>query len=198
MKASPLSPETSDAILDAAWALIVKGGVTGASLSAIAKEAGVTRQSIYLAFGNRAGLLTAMARRADGQSPYSRQMAEIASGRGEAPGTLLAFVEAWLMHLPEIYPVGSLLGAAAVTDPDAAQVFNDRMVGSLHARFLDLCTRLGAKGHLARGLTPAAAADLTWSFTHLDAWRHLVVERGWSADTFRENRLDLIRRTVLR
>ena len=53
------------------------------------------------------------------------------------------------------------------------------------------------KTRLCPPLTAEKAADLIWSSTHLDAWRHLVVDRGWSPSAFRQNRLALIRRTVL-
>ena len=37
------------------------------------------------------------------------------------------------------------------------------------ARFVD---RLAAAGHLGPGWQPGPAADLAWSLTHIDAWRH--------------------------
>ena len=86
-----------------------------------------------------------------------------------------------------------LLGAAAVTDPEARAVFEDRMVGSLHARYRELLARLAAAGHLAPGRDPGRAADLCWSLTHIDAWRHLVVERSWTPEAFIEDRVALIR-----
>jgi hypothetical protein len=51
-------------------------------------------------------------------------------------------------------------------------------------------------GLLPPVLPPTTAADLCWSLTHVDAWKHLVVERGWFAESFRENRKALIRNIV--
>lgn len=197
MKTSTLTPETTDAILTAAWDLIVATGKSSVGLAEIARAAGVTRQSLYLAFGNRAGLLTAMARRADASSMHARQMAEIAAGDGADAGTLIDFVDAWLRHLPEIYQVGALLVAAAATDPEAARVVEDRMIRSLLDRYRAILARIDAVGNLASGLTPDRAADLCWSLTHLDAWRHLVVERGWTPADFAANRIALVRAAVL-
>lgn len=193
-----LTPETTDAILESAWRLISKQRRVDVSLAEIAKAAGVSRQSIYLAFGGRTGLLIAMARRADARSPDSRMMGKIAEGDGADGATLEAFVRAWLSHLPRIYPVGVLLGAAAVTNPDAEEVFRDRMVGGLHAKYEIILGRLEAAGALAPGMDAARAADLCWSLTHIDAWRALVVERGWTREAFVEDRLELIRRAVTR
>ena len=131
MKPQPLTSQTREAVLGAAWRLIVERRRVDVSLADIAATAGVTRQSIYLGFGNRVGLLVAMARHADAQSTHARRMRAIALGAADRPEALLAFVRAWLQHLPEIYPVGMLLSAAAVTDPEAAEAFHDRMIGGL-------------------------------------------------------------------
>lgn len=195
---SPLSPETAQAILDAAWRLISKRGRADVSLGEIAKAAGVTRQSIYIGFGGRAGLLIAMARNVDDRSEHVRRMRDISRGAASEPDALYAYVESWLAHLPEIYPVGVLLSAAAVTDAEAAAVFNDRMIGGLHTGYRRILKRLARAGHLSDGWSVERAADLCWSLTHIEAWRQLVVERGWSSNAFRANRLALIAGTIVR
>jgi AcrR family transcriptional regulator len=197
-RTSPLSPETSQAILDAAWRLICERGRADVSLGEIATAAGVTRQSIYIGFGGRAGLLIAMARNADNKSEHSRRMRAISDGAADNPQALHDYVEAWLAHLPEIYPVGVLLSAAAVTDGEAAAVFEDRMIASLHGRYRQILKRLARAGHLAEGWSAERAADLCWSLTHIEAWRQLVVERGWSPAAFLANRQAIIAGTVLR
>jgi AcrR family transcriptional regulator len=196
--ASPLSPETSQAILDAAWRLICERGRADVSLGEIAKAAGVTRQSIYIGFGGRAGLLIAMARNADDKSEHAERMREISRGTADEPEALYAYVEAWLAHLPEIYPVGVLLSAASVTDAEVAAVFKDRMMGGLHASYRRILKRLARAGHLADGWTAERAADLCWSLTHIEAWRQLVVERGWSSAAFLGNRQALIANIIVR
>lgn len=193
MNSSAISEDTRSAILDAAWHLIVTKRSADVSLVDIARQARVSRQSLYLGFGNRAGLLIAMARHADAASPHSNRMGEIASGAGNGPQTLADFVEAWLHHLPVIYPVGVLLSAAAATDQDAASVFADRMVGALYAKYLTILTRIEAAGRLSPLWPVTEAADLCWSLTHIDTWKHLVVQRGWFPDKFRQNRQSLIR-----
>lgn len=198
VKASRLSPQTSDAILDAAWQLICRRGRADVGLADIAKAAGVTRQSIYIGYGGRFGLLIAMARNADDRSAHCRRMREISNGEGNDPRTLHAYVEAWLAHLPEIYPVGILLSAAATTDPEAREVFADRMVGGLHAAYLTICKRLGRARHLARGWDAERAADFCWSLTHIETWRQLVVERGWTPAELLADRQAVIAKILVR
>ena len=186
MKKQPLTPETADAILDAAWTLMLAEGRADVGLGEVARAAGVTRQSVYLGFGSRAGLLLAMARRADAQSAHSRRMRALADTTPATAGTLIAFTEAWLDHLPEIFAVGTLLLAAAATDADARQVVRDRLDGSLRGAFRQILAGLPA------GPDPDRAAALAWSLTHLDAWRHLVIECGWTPAEFRADRLTRI------
>ncbi|MEZ5931334.1 MAG: helix-turn-helix domain-containing protein [Alphaproteobacteria bacterium] len=187
-----MTDETSTAILSAAWELFIEAGRVDASMAEIGRRAGVTRQTVYLAFRSRAGLLIAMARQADAKSTHSRRMADLAAEPAPTPDVLLDFAEAWLNHLPEIFPVGRLLVAAAVTDADAAVVLRDRMEASLLAKYATILRPLAAQKRLRPGLTAERAADIAWSMTHLDAWRHLVVERGWTPEEFREDRLRLI------
>jgi AcrR family transcriptional regulator len=198
VQTSALSPETSQTILDAAWSLICQRRRADVSLAEIAKAAGVTRQSIYIGFGGRAGLLIAMARNADDRSEHAGRMREISRGTADGPEALYAYVGAWLAHLPEIYPVGVLLSAASVTDAEAAAVFEDRMIGSLHASYRRILKRLARAGHLADGWSAERGADLCWSLTHIESWRHLVVERGWTPAAFLANRRALIAGTIIR
>jgi AcrR family transcriptional regulator len=197
MKIAPLTPETTTTMLDAAWRLMVETGQADASLTEIARAAGVSRQSLYLAFGNRAGLLAAMARRQEAASPHARRMTEIAEGPVTCPEVLLAFVEAWLAHLPGLYPVGVLLAAAAVTDDQAAQALSDGLAGGVQRKYAAILRQLAAESLLAPGWEPLQAAEFCWSLTHVDAWKHLVVERGWSEAAFLRNRQAVIRATLL-
>ena len=72
------------------------------------------------------------------------------------------------------------------------------MIGGLHTPYRTPLERLAMGGHLARGLSATRAADLCWSLIHIDVWRHLVVERGWSPAAFRKDHEAMIGATVLR
>ncbi|MEM8861189.1 MAG: TetR/AcrR family transcriptional regulator [Chloroflexota bacterium] len=47
-------------ILDAAWTVFGRNGYTGASLDAVAEEAGVSKPTLYMYFGNKEGLFEAL------------------------------------------------------------------------------------------------------------------------------------------
>lgn len=190
--------DTRARILDAAWALVGEAGPGALDMQGVARRAGVSRQTVHLAFGDRARLLAAMARRRDAESPHARRMQALADSTGADAGTLIAYLCAWMMHLPGLMPVAVLLQAAAATDEAAAAAVEDRTIGGLWRGYRAITGRLADAGGLAPGLDADGAADLCWSLTHIDAWRQLVLERGWSADRFRESAERLVRLAVLR
>jgi len=194
MKTKPISDDTRAAILDATWTLIAKRKRLDLSHTEIAAAAGVSRQTIYLAFGGRAGLLTAMLRNKDTQSDHVARLIQI--GQSENPGVkdLERYLEVWMDYLPLVYPVAILLDAAAVTDEEAAAAWDDRMKSALLMGFERILKKL-AKAELVVG-KPAHLAQLAWSLVHPTAWRLLVVECGWTPQEFRRSRLELVRSLI--
>jgi AcrR family transcriptional regulator len=197
VKTTQISEDTRVAILDAAWDLIAASGRLDVGQAEIAAKAGVSRQTIYLAFGNRAGLLMAMLRNKDAKTRHVARLTEIAGRSSVRPETFLAYVETWLDYLPHIYPVGIQVDAAALNDREAAAAWDDRMKALLHGMKV-LLNALEAAGALAEGYSAAHAADVVWSLIHPSAWRLLVIERGWKPGDFRKDRLRSIQQLLLR
>ena len=133
MKRTPISEKTRAAILDATWSLMAEKKRLDVSQAEIAAAAGVSRQTIFIAFGNRAGLLTAMARNKDMGSDHVARLREISRAATVGPDDFRRYIEIWLDYLPLIYPVVILLDAAALTDAEAASALDDRMKGALLA-----------------------------------------------------------------
>ena len=147
-------------------------------------RAGVSRQTVFYAFGDRAGLLVAMVRHKDSRTDHVARIRETVAAPDDGADGMVRLVEAWLDYLPEIYPVGILLDAAALTDPAARAAWDDRMDAVL-----------GAFRRKAEAVTddPARVADEIWALCHPTQWRRLVVECGWSPETFRASRVRLTR-----
>lgn len=197
MKKTLITEKTRTTILDTTWSLIAEKGRLDVGQSEIAQAAGVSRQTVYIAFGSRAGLLTAMVRNKDTRSDHVARLREISRAETATPTDFLRFVGIWLDYLPLIYPVGILLDAASLTEPEAASAWDDRMKGALLAGLKRILRHLAEGGHLAPGWEAERAADLVWSLIHPTSWRQLVVGCGWSAEEFRRSRIEIIRSTVL-
>jgi AcrR family transcriptional regulator len=170
--------DTRERILAATWKLMEKSRDLQVRIADIAAAAGVSRQAVYLHFGNRANLLLAAVQYRDRISPV--QTIARAAEEDAVPGALANFVAAWFEHVPRIEPVAHLLSAASQTDPEAKVAWEDRM--SLLRRLIGVLTKRLAAGRVLKSeWTAERAADWIWHRTHLDGWRHLVGERGWDA-----------------
>lgn len=190
----PIRDATKAAVLDAAWTLMATEGRLDAGMAEIAAAAGVTRQTLFYAFGNRAGLLLAMVRHKDTQGDFVERMSQLAGGGGADTATLLAFVDAWLEYLPVVYPVAIQLEAASLTDADAAVAWNDRIFAHGVRLGLDrILGRMAAAGALGPGADATRLADLGVALLAPSAWRMLVVDRGWTAAEFAASRHQLLR-----
>lgn len=196
MKKQPISDATRTAILNATWSLFAEKGRLEASKADIARAAGVSRQSVYLAFGNRAGLLTAMARNKDMQSDHVQRLRQISQANTADEEDFFRYVNIWLDYLPLIYPVGILLDAESVTDTEAASAWDDRMKGALLAGLKRILGRLEAGGCLGGDWRADQVAELVWSLVHPTSWRQLVVGCGWSHEDFRRSRMVMIRSLI--
>ncbi len=188
-----ISYETKAAILEAAWRLIAERGRVDVGQGDIAAAAGVSRQSIFYAFGNRTGLLTAMVRHKDATSPRLARLREVGAARRTDAEQLLDVVAAWIDYIPDVYPVATLLDAAATTDPEARAAISDRMVGQLLKGFVARLRAMAERGQIAEGVDPDHAAQAIWEAVHIRAWRSLVVECGWSPDEFKRSRVAFAR-----
>lgn len=197
MKKRPITEKTREAILNATWSLIAEKGRLDVSQSEIAAAAGVSRQAVYLAFGNRAGLLTAMVRNKDEQSDHVARLSEISRSEHVTSDDFLRYVGIWLVYLPVIYPVGILLDSASLTEPAAAAAWDDRIKGALLGGMKRILRRLAKDGRLAPGWEADRAAELVWSLVHPASWRQLVVGCGWTEEEFRRSRQEIVRSTVL-
>lgn len=96
------------------------------TLADIASAAGVSRQTLYLHFGNRAGLLAAVARHLDFKSLAVREM-PIAAWEAHSKAGFERFVRLWFKHVAAIFPIANAIEAAAEGDADARAVWEERM-----------------------------------------------------------------------
>jgi AcrR family transcriptional regulator len=188
-----ISEDTRRAVLEAAWELMSTQGRLDVGMAEIAQAAGVSRQTLFYAFGNRAGLLVAMVRHKDSLTDHVAQLSALARGDGADAATLHAFLDVWLRYLPEVYPVAIQLEAGALTDTDAALAFADRFYNQGLRRGLErILGRMAAAGALRPGQDPARLADLCLSLLLPSAWRALVIDSGWAPAAFAASRHVLV------
>lgn len=189
-----ISADTRHAVLEAAWRRMSEPGGIGVGMAEMAAAAGVSRQTLFYAFGSRPGLLVAMVRHRDLQTDHVHRLAEIARGDVADASALHAFTDVWLDYLPIVYPVAYQLETGAALDPDIALAWNDRFFNlGLHRGLERILGRMAAADALPKGADTAWLADLFFSLVAPSAWHLLVTQCRWTPERFRMSRHQLMR-----
>lgn len=187
-------PETRKRILDAAWALLEERG-TGIRIADIAEKAAVSRQAVYLHFGDRTSLFVALGDHIDVSFGRDRLRAHV-FGAPTGVESLRRWVQAMSWYTAKIDSVSRLLELAAESDDALAAVWKDRMTGRRgHVR--RIADRIAAEGQLADGWTAEAAADLIFTVTLPGPWRVLTSVAGWSNERYAREITRLLERSLL-
>ena len=168
---------TRERILKSAWSLLDSGGAA-VRMSDIAKDAGISRQALYLHFPSRADLLIATTRYLDEVHDVDTLLVESRTA-GNGKERLRAWVDVWGNYIPRIYGVARALMAAMDSDDEAAAAWNDRMQAVRQGcqAAVDL---LEKDGDLTPSLTPEEATDLLWSILSVRVWEQLTQSCGWT------------------
>ena len=178
------NPETRKRILNSAWKLLEAAQGREVRMTDIAKEAGVSRQALYLHFPKRSDLLVATTHHID---DVKKADARLARSRSAEAGVerLNAFIEAWGNYIPEIYGVGKALMSMSETDDAAKLAWDGRMQAVRHGcrAAIDALER---DGQLSSGHSAALATDILWTLLSVRTWEHFTIHCGWSQQLYIE------------
>lgn len=189
------APETRQRILDATWQLIAEQGAR-LKLADVADRASVSRQALYLHFGDRAGLLVALVQHMDESLDLADALAEVHTAPDGA-ALLEAAMRLNTAFWAHVLPVAQVLEAAQHDDDALGAAWRDRM-RFRHATFRAMIDTLAERDQLAAGWTIDDAAATLYAVAHFDTWRELVVELGWSDDHYVNSMTRLVQRALLR
>lgn len=182
-------PATRTRILDVTWRLIEDGD--DATMAAVAKAAGVSRQAVYLHFGDRGGLLLALVEHMD-RSLGIEELVPWVFGAPTGVEALERLVTVLARLHERIIGVARVFDAARLTDPDVAAAWDDRMAGrrEAHRRVFQ---RIADEDRLADGWDVATAARLAYVLTLPRVWDELVVRGDWDSERYVEHLTALLR-----
>jgi AcrR family transcriptional regulator len=175
-----------EAVLDAAERQFMRNGYAATTMATIAREVGVSVDTIYKAFGGKTGLVRALFERGlQGRGPVSAyERSDAMRERETDPKTIM---REWGRLTTEVAsvatPIRLVMRSAAITDPEMAALLRDSDNERLermrhHARFLK------RRGYLRTGVTVAEAADVLWTCSSIEIYELLVLQRGWSMPRF--------------
>ena len=182
-------------MLQAAWELLEQQGA-GVRLVDVADRAGVTRQAVYLHFGDRSGLLVALVDFIDVSLGAVEIRAHI---HGGATGveSLQRWIETMSWYTAKIDRVTEVLESSQYQDEALAAAWRDRM-GRRQQHIRSIVERIAAEGQLAEGWSVNAAVDLIYVVTMPGAWRELTRELGWTAEQYSQHLTRLIQAALLK
>lgn len=175
--------DTRRRVLAAAARLLAGHGYAGTTIAAVAREAGVSAETVYAAFGNKRTLVGELVRvsvRGDDEAPAAEQAGARAVAAAADQGERLRLFAADLAErLERVGPV--LQALAASSEPELeelhAAVDRDRLAGMR-----------AFAGMLARGgelrVGQDAAAETVWALASPDLHHALTARRGWSRERY--------------
>jgi AcrR family transcriptional regulator len=180
--------QTRAAILEAARARFLEDGYAATTVGEIASDVGVSVETVYKAFANKAGLLKAMFDVAivgdDEPIPLAqREMVARIIAEPDGRRKLEIYSTAYVERAERAVPVQLLVRDAAASDAGARAVLdqlNEERITGMTA----FSKHLHDAKVLRKGVRTADALDVLWLFTSPEVYERLVMERGWSTKRF--------------
>jgi len=170
----PKSEEKRQLILEAATALFLEKGLQGASMDAVAREAGVSKQTVYSHFENKDALYSACIKAK--VASYGFEEAEFADV-GEPGEALFVVVKRFIALIfdPEVVAMHRIVMAEAASHPRIASLFYESGPGAVQTAVDLFLQYLVARGALRPHDTSYAAKQLlNMAFGHF----HLQLQFG--------------------
>jgi AcrR family transcriptional regulator len=188
-------PETRARILEAAWASVAEQG-SRMKVADVAARASVSRQALYLHFGDRRGLLLGLVSYMDESLDLGESLARVHAAPDGA-ALLEAAMRLNTSFWAQVRPVAQVLEASRHDDEALGAAWRDRMQFR-QSTFRSMIEALADRGELAEEWTINDAAATLYAVAHFDTWRELVTELGWSNERYVDSMSRLLRRALLR
>jgi AcrR family transcriptional regulator len=180
--------ETRARILRAAQARFLAQGYGATTVPAIAQDAGVSAETVYKAFTNKAGLLKAVCDVAlvgdDEPVPMSQRtpVREILA-EPDPRQKVTIWSRFFVSFAPRAVPVLLVVRGAAANDPGVAAVW-DQMLAERRRGMSEFARHLFEGGHLRADINQEEAGDILWALNSPELWEILVLRSGWAPDRY--------------
>jgi AcrR family transcriptional regulator len=180
---------TRSRIVEVATRRFVQDGYVATTIASIARDAGVSPQAVYLAFGSKASILKAAndvavvgdhEQLALSQRPWMEELHALPDA-SRALDLVLDVVTALTDRASAIYDVIQ----AASADPEVAKLLAD-LTQERRANWLELAILIAAKDGFDQDLSPQRAADILYTLAGPDVLRGVVTDSGWTPQEWRD------------
>jgi AcrR family transcriptional regulator len=175
--------DTRRRIRDAADALFLDRGYVATSMDDVADAAGVSRQTVFSAFGSKANLLKEAfdVRLAGDDEPLAiaeRPEAQRILEKSDPAALVRAQADFFVVTMLRVLPLWPAMEAGAATDPACAEVlaFFDRGRFEGPGEIVDVLAR---RGQLRKGLSRKKGKEAMYLLTNPNV-AHDALRRGWT------------------
>jgi len=181
---------TRRAILDAATTMFCEKGYAGASMQAIAQEAGIALDTVYAAVGKKPALFALLVEAAISGADVAipaeeRDYVQAIRAVPTASGKLAIYASALRSIQERLAPLFRVLQQASTADEGLAQLWKG--IAERRAKnMLLLAKELAATGQLRRDLNIETVADVLWTMNSPEYYLLLVEGRGWDPAKFED------------
>ncbi len=194
--------ETRRQILEAARKLFMERGYAGATVEAIAAEAGVAAQTIYAIFKNKKRILVSLmnvlsANGIEDNTPMpERAGPQAVSQEHDQRRQLQMFAQVVANNLAQVAVVSEIMVNAAKTERDVDRILqrlnNQRLE---HMKFA--VQQIAPNGPFRENVDKAYATDIVWTLTSPEIFLLLTRDRGWSKEKYAQWLADTLARVLL-
>lgn len=191
--------QTRRRILKSAFRLFTDNGYAGTTVAAVAKDAGVAPETIYLSLGGKRGLLEgaiemAIAGAEDGATRQEMRWTKVAELAG-APERLEMMVDYSCKILGRTRPIHAVIRGAADKESFAADLGRRLLHDRLEAQTERIWKYLGED--LRSGLSVDQAGQRYGALASPELYYLLTIELGWTADQHRSWLTELLKTELL-
>jgi AcrR family transcriptional regulator len=175
-------------VMDAARRLFIERGYAGATMPAIAADAGIALDTVYAAIGKKPALIrllveTAISGEDESVPALERDYVRAVRAEPDARAKIGIYAAAVGKIQPRLAPIFKVLQAAAPQDADLNSLWKE-ISGRRAANMRLLAQELTATGRTRRELSIDKIADILWSLNSPEFFLLLVGQRGWSHEEF--------------
>ncbi|MBZ0297813.1 MAG: TetR/AcrR family transcriptional regulator [Anaerolineae bacterium] len=193
--------KTRQSIADAARKLFSQRGYNGATIEAVAQEAGVAPETVYATFGGKRKILLHLLNIAIGGDDEAipileRPVPQMVFREKDQHQQLRMFARDIAVIMERAAPVFEIMHVAAKTEPEIAELLQN----ILQERWRNMeivVRRFADNGSLREGLSVEQGADTIWTLTSAEVFLLLTTERGWSKEQYSDWVADSLIRLLL-
>jgi AcrR family transcriptional regulator len=194
--------ETRRQILAAAHKLFIERGYAGATIEAIATEAGVAPETIYAVFKNKKKILVNLinfssATRAEEKTPLlQRAGPQAVAQERDQRGQLQMFAQIVADNLQGAAPISEIILVAAKTERDVDKIMQ-QLIKQRWQHMTVAVQQIASNGPFRERMDEPYATDIVWTMTSPEVFLLLTRDLGWPKEKYVQWLADTLARVLL-